>query len=89
MTWNGRIVTNGWVLEYVLKREICEMDNPQEFRFFDAADYVVFSALLIASAMIGVFFAFCAKRKQNTTAEYLLGSKEMGIFPLSMSLCAR
>lgn len=61
----------------------------QEFRFFDAIDYTVFGLLLLASALIGVFFAFCAKQKQNTTTEYLMGGKQMGIFPISMSLMAR
>lgn len=64
------------------------MDS-QDFRYFDWIDYAVFSFLLAASALIGVYFAFCAKQKQNTTSEYLLGSKKMGVFPISMSLIAR
>lgn len=65
------------------------MDNFQDYRFFDVVDYVVFAAMLILSALIGVYFAFFAKSKQNTTAEYLMGGKKMGIFPISMSLVAR
>ncbi|CAH1407495.1 unnamed protein product [Nezara viridula] len=56
--------------------------------YIDWIDYTVFSALLILSTGIGVYFAFFAKEKQNTTAEYLLGGKTMGIFPISMSLIA-
>ena len=65
------------------------MDNFQDARFFDTLDYIVFIAMLLLSALIGVYFAFFAKQKQNTTMEYLMGGKSMGIFPISMSLIAR
>lgn len=55
---------------------------------FDALDYAVFAGMLLLSALIGIYFAFFAKKKQNTVQEYLLGGKEMGIFPISMSLVA-
>ncbi|KAL0276709.1 UNVERIFIED_CONTAM: hypothetical protein PYX00_004222 [Menopon gallinae] len=55
---------------------------------FDTIDYIVFAGMLLVSALIGIYFAFFAKRKQNTVKEYLLGGKEMGIFPISMSLVA-
>lgn len=58
-------------------------------KYFDAIDYVVFAVMLVVSALIGVYFAFFAKVKQNTTSEYLMGGKTMGIFPISMSLIAR
>lgn len=57
--------------------------------FFDWLDYLVFGAMLFFSALIGVYFAFFAAKKQNTTAEYLMGGKTMGMFPISMSLIAR
>ncbi|XP_053624569.1 sodium-coupled monocarboxylate transporter 1-like [Plodia interpunctella] len=56
--------------------------------YFDWLDYVVFGAMLLLSALIGVYFAFFASKKQNTTAEYLMGGKTMGMFPISMSLIA-
>lgn len=56
---------------------------------FDILDYCVFGGMLLASALIGVYFAFFAKQKQNTTKEYLMGGKKMGTFPMSMSLVAR
>lgn len=65
------------------------MDTVPDDRFFDTLDYIIFAAMLLLSALIGVYFAFFAKQKQNTTAEYLLGGKKMGIFPISMSLIAR
>lgn len=58
-------------------------------RYFDGFDYIVFGIMLIVSALIGVYFAWFAKVKQNTTSEYLMGGKTMGIFPISMSLIAR
>ncbi|XP_045509545.1 sodium-coupled monocarboxylate transporter 1-like isoform X2 [Colias croceus] len=59
-----------------------------EVVYFDWLDYLVFGAMLLMSALIGVYFAFFAKRKQNTTSEYLMGGKTMGMFPISMSLIA-
>ncbi|CAH0402025.1 unnamed protein product [Chilo suppressalis] len=56
--------------------------------YFDWLDYLVFGAMLLVSSLIGVYFAFFASKKQNTTAEYLMGGKTMGIFPISMSLIA-
>lgn len=61
----------------------------QVIKYFDWIDYVVFGVMLIVSAFIGVYFAFFAKIKQNTTSEYLMGGKTMSIFPISMSLIAR
>ncbi|XP_014366298.2 sodium-coupled monocarboxylate transporter 1 isoform X2 [Papilio machaon] len=56
--------------------------------YFGWLDYIVFGAMLLSSALIGVYFAFFAAKKQNTTAEYLMGGKTMGMFPISMSLIA-
>ncbi|KAG7313328.1 hypothetical protein JYU34_000439 [Plutella xylostella] len=56
--------------------------------YFNWLDYLVFGAMLMLSALIGVYFAFFAPKKQNTTAEYLMGGKTMGLFPISMSLIA-
>ncbi|XP_065172488.1 sodium-coupled monocarboxylate transporter 1-like [Atheta coriaria] len=62
--------------------------HEQDEKYFDIFDYIVFAAMLLISAWIGVYFAFFARVKQNTTSEYLMGSKTMGIFPISMSLIA-
>lgn len=58
-------------------------------KYFTFFDYIIFAIMLFISALIGVYFAFFAKTKQNTTKEYLMGGKTMGIFPVSMSLIAR
>ncbi|KAG8327053.1 hypothetical protein J6590_028196 [Homalodisca vitripennis] len=63
------------------------MLRPQD-RYFDWMDYSVFGAMLVFSALIGVYFAFFAKDKQESSSEYLLGGRTMGIFPISMSLIA-
>lgn len=65
------------------------MADLHERETFDWVDYMVFAAMLLVSALIGVYFAFFAKVKQNTTSQYLMGGKTMGIFPVSMSLIAR
>ncbi|KAJ4443728.1 hypothetical protein ANN_05505 [Periplaneta americana] len=57
-------------------------------KYFSWLDFLVFGIMLCLSALIGVYFAFFAKKKQNTTSEYLMGGKTMGIFPISMSLIA-
>lgn len=65
------------------------MEGVSDKNHFDVVDYLVFGAMLVLSALIGVYFAFFAKIRQNTTTQYLMGGKTMGIFPVSMSLIAR
>jgi solute carrier family 5 (sodium-coupled monocarboxylate transporter), member 8/12 len=55
---------------------------------FSAVNYVVFGAMLAISTLIGVYFGFISKKKQDTTVEYLLGGKEMSFFPIAASLIA-
>lgn len=55
---------------------------------FSFLDYSIFLLVLVISALIGVYYGFLSKRKQNNTAEYLLGGKSMSIFPVSLSLIA-
>ncbi|XP_035773784.1 sodium-coupled monocarboxylate transporter 1-like [Anopheles albimanus] len=55
---------------------------------FSVIDYVIFFSMLGMSAMIGLYYGFFAKQKQNTTTEYLLGSKQMKVFPVAMSMTA-
>ncbi|PSN31614.1 hypothetical protein C0J52_26393 [Blattella germanica] len=64
------------------------MSTGHEPKYLSWLDYVVFAIMLFLSALIGIYFAFFAKKKQNTTSEYLMGGKTMGIFPISMSLIA-
>lgn len=53
---------------------------------FSYIDYAIFIILLILSSLIGVYYGFLSKTKQNTADEYLLGSKKMSLFPIAVSL---
>lgn len=52
---------------------------------FSVVDYLVFSAMLLVSALIGIWYA-CRGGKQNTTAEYLLANRGMNFLPVSISI---
>jgi len=51
-------------------------------------EYAAFAAMLGLSMAIGLYFG-CVEGKQNNVSEYLLGSKHMSVFPITMSLIAR
>ena len=53
---------------------------------FSAINYAVFGGMLALSALIGVYFGFVSKKKQNNTIEYLLGGRTMSYFPIGFSL---
>ncbi|XP_062551794.1 sodium-coupled monocarboxylate transporter 1-like isoform X1 [Armigeres subalbatus] len=55
---------------------------------FSVFDYVIFFSMLLISTIIGVYFGFLSKVKQDNTKEYLLGGKAMSKFPISASLIA-
>jgi solute carrier family 5 (sodium-coupled monocarboxylate transporter), member 8/12 len=55
---------------------------------FSAINYAVFGSMLGLSALIGIYFGFFAKKKQDNTTEYLLGGKQMNFFPIAASLIA-
>lgn len=50
-------------------------------------DLGMFGAMLGLSALIGLYFGLTAK--QDSAKEYLMGGKNMGMFPVSISLIAR
>ena len=54
---------------------------------FSVVDYVVFSIMLLVSALIGIWYG-CGPGgdKQKTTAEYLLGDRQMKKWPVAISL---
>jgi len=54
---------------------------------FGWPDYLVFAGMLAISAVIGVYYA-CIGGKQNTTDEFLMAGRNMGTFPVAMSLIA-
>lgn len=55
---------------------------------FGWLDYSFFITMLCVSTIIGIYFGFFAKQKNDTT-DYLLGGKSMGCFPVAMSMTAR
>ncbi|XP_051908638.1 solute carrier family 5 member 6a [Hippocampus zosterae] len=54
---------------------------------FTTADYVIFALLLVASAGIGLYYAFSGGR-QRTTQEFLMADRSMSWLPVSLSLLA-
>ncbi|XP_074029664.1 sodium-coupled monocarboxylate transporter 1 isoform X2 [Leptinotarsa decemlineata] len=56
-------------------------------RFFSWYDYAIFSTMLSISGGMGIYFG-CFGQKQTTAKEYLLGGREMKVFPIVMSLIA-
>ena len=59
------------------------MENSDEH--FGWVDYSVFSLMLIVPSLIGIYYW----RVKGNTGDYLLGNKNMGMFPITMSLTAR
>ncbi|XP_038633716.1 sodium-coupled monocarboxylate transporter 1-like isoform X3 [Scyliorhinus canicula] len=56
---------------------------------FQVWDYVVFVFLLLVSAAIGLFFAFKRGRTgQETTAEFLVGNRQISAYPIALSLAS-
>ncbi|XP_033113679.1 sodium-coupled monocarboxylate transporter 1-like [Anneissia japonica] len=56
-------------------------------RQFEAADYVVLTAMLAISVGIGLFYG-CTGGKQQTTNEFLMANRNMNPFPVGISLVA-
>lgn len=54
---------------------------------FSIADYVVFVGMLLASSLIGVFFAWRA-RHNPSSEKFFTGNRKLGMFPVTMSLVA-
>ncbi|XP_074840073.1 sodium-coupled monocarboxylate transporter 1 [Carettochelys insculpta] len=54
---------------------------------FTVWDYVVFGAMLLVSAVIGVYYAF-AGGGQQTSRDFLMGGRSMSALPVSLSLTA-
>lgn len=63
-----------------------ELDTTFISQRFKTIDYIICALLLSLSALIGIYYGFIAKRKQNNTAEYILGSRSMSLFPIAVSM---
>lgn len=66
------------------------MDRFESFQMgraiFGLGDYLIFVFTLFISMVIGMYYAW--RGVSNSTYEYLMGKKTMGIFPIAMSLAA-
>ncbi|XP_078540782.1 sodium-coupled monocarboxylate transporter 2-like [Lissotriton helveticus] len=60
---------------------------PPTRRTFVVWDYVIFVALLVCSASIGVFFAV-KERKKRTAGDFLVAGKQLTCGPVALSLTA-
>jgi solute carrier family 5 (sodium-coupled monocarboxylate transporter), member 8/12 len=56
---------------------------------FSGFDYVFFLSMLFLCILIGIYFGFVKKKEASAEAEYLMGGRKMGVFPISLSLIAR
>lgn len=54
---------------------------------FTTVDYIIFALLLVLSSAIGLYYALSGG-KQRTTQEFLLANRNMGFFPVALSLLA-
>ncbi|KAK7497133.1 hypothetical protein BaRGS_00011663 [Batillaria attramentaria] len=54
---------------------------------FSIPDYIVFAAMLLISAGIGVYYA-CAGGRQRSTREFLMADNSMRFLPLALSVLA-
>ncbi|CAH0547672.1 unnamed protein product [Brassicogethes aeneus] len=54
---------------------------------FSWYDYILFTAMLFLSSLIGIYFG-CFGSKQKTAQDYLMGGKQMKVIPIAISLIA-
>ncbi|XP_054933461.2 putative sodium-dependent multivitamin transporter [Dermacentor andersoni] len=63
------------------------MEAEEQRATFGAADYAVFSVMLVVSSLIGIYYRFTGDR-QRTAREYLVANKNMSVVPVAFSLMA-
>lgn len=67
--------------------------QPTDIYHFEIVDYVVFAAMLILSALTGIYFGcrgkYCKSELTQTLSEYLTGNRNLKPFPVALSLIAR
>ncbi|KAM8820066.1 sodium-coupled monocarboxylate transporter 1 [Eudromia elegans] len=63
------------------------MSSSRNIGFFKAWDYVVFAAMLLISAVVGIYYAF-AGGGQKTSSDFLMGGRRMTALPVALSLTA-
>lgn len=75
---------------YLSCKKVCELCPGEQIGSFVAVDYVLFAAVLVMSALIGVFYMVKEYRATHaaTSDDVLMGGRDIGIFPIAMSLMA-
>lgn len=74
-----------------LPRMFSDVDKKHKFGM---ADYTIFVIMLLLCSLIGLYFGYYDKpkktsnRRKSIAMEYLMGGKDMQIFPVSASLVA-
>ncbi|GAB1869715.1 Sodium-coupled monocarboxylate transporter 1 [Camponotus japonicus] len=84
MTSEGTLDDQGstnWAPEMLTVQEISE-----SMKIFGALDYTMFVIMLITCGIIGIYFGFV--KKSTGEDEYLVGERNMKMFPVSLSLIA-
>ena len=79
-------VNNIFMKVAFFKMDLSFSDLSELHEKFGWEEYVVLCVTLLISVLIGVYFA-C--KGQNTTSEFLMASKQMTLFPTTMSLACR
>lgn len=68
-------------------------DTKQDNYHFSIVDYAVFGAMLLLSALTGLYYGcrsrYCKSVDAPTLRDYLIGNGNMKPFPVAMSLIAR
>lgn len=82
-TWPNSIKTT------TMSNQITHNDIDNQIIFhFSWFDYGLFVSLLGISTLIGIFYGFFSKHKQNNISEYILGGRSMKILPVATSMIA-
>lgn len=68
----------------MIKEIIIIVTNMEDKKNFHIVDYIIFGGMLVASMIIGLFFAFC-KKKEFSSADYFFGGKKMRSLPVALS----
>lgn len=81
------------IFEFVKMSDLMLDDVKVSMQKFGTPDYLVFIAMLVFCALIGVYFGFIEKKKTSKKcdeeSDYLVGGRQMPVVPIVMSLIAR
>lgn len=62
------------------------MSSMNNLFHLDVVDYIVIVGMLVLSSSTGIYQAVCSESRQKTTHEYLLGNRQLGAFPVGISV---